>query len=130
MGEHPNVATINRMTQAIVENDRDTLAQLFTDDIALHVRGALPCAGDHHGVDEFLGALGTIFEMTDGDVKLEQLFCIGDGQWAAEWEEAVLGRNGRTLETNNAFIYHFRDGRIAEMWMINAAPTGSESFWQ
>ncbi len=94
-----------------------------------HVRGPLPCAGDHSGVDGFLGALGTIFELTDGDVKLEQLLCVGEGRWAAEWEQAVFGRNGRTLEAKDAFIYRFEGGRIAEIWMLSAAPAGSESFW-
>jgi ketosteroid isomerase-like protein len=130
MSEHPNVTVINRMTKAVFENDRTTLADLFTDDMAFHVRGPLPRAGDHTGVDGFLSVLGTIFELTDGDVKLEQLFCIADERWAAEWEHAVLGRNGRTLETNNAFVYQLEGGRIAEMWMICAAPAGSESFWE
>jgi ketosteroid isomerase-like protein len=130
MSEHPNVTVVNRMTKAVFENDRAALADLFTEDVAFHVRGPLPRAGDHTGVDGFLGVLGTIFELTDGDVKLEQLFCIADGRWAAEWEYAVLGRNGRTLETNNAFVYRFEGGRIAELWMICAAQAASESFWE
>jgi len=129
MSKHPNVTVIDRMTAAVFENDRDTLADVFTDDLVLHMRGPLPRPGDHRGVDGFLDALGAIFQLTDGDVKIEQLFCTAEGQWAAEWEQAVFGRNGKTLEANNAFIYRFADDRIAEMWMICAAPSGSESFW-
>ena len=104
MSEHSNVTVINRMTKAVFENDSDTLAELFTDNLTFHVRGPLPRPGDHTGVAGFLGALGAIFELTDGDVKIEQLFCVADGPWAAEWEHAVLGRKGRTLETKNVFI--------------------------
>ncbi len=129
MSDHANTEVINRMTQAVFENDRDTLTEIFTPDLQFHVRGPLPRPGDHTGVDGFLGALGAIFEQTGGDVKIEQLFCLSDGPWAAEWEHAVLGRNGNTLETENAFVYRFDGGRIAEMWMICAAPAGSESFW-
>ncbi|CAN5517775.1 hypothetical protein BH18ACT8_BH18ACT8_14970 [soil metagenome] len=129
MNEHPNVALINRMTKAVFDKDRETLAKLFTEDMTFHVRGALPRPGDHTGVDGFLGVLGSIFELTEGDVKIEQLFCIAEGSWAAEWEHAVLGRHGRTLDTKNMFVYEFRDGRIADIWMICSAPTGSESFW-
>jgi ketosteroid isomerase-like protein len=129
MSEHQNVKVINRMTKAVFENDRDTLAKLFTDDMVFHVRGPLARPGDHAGVDGFLGAMGAIFELTDGDVKIEQLFCVADGPWAAEWEHAVLGRKGRTLETKNVFIYGFEGDRIADLWMICAAPAGSESFW-
>lgn len=130
MSEHPNVTVINRMTKAVFENDRDALAEVFTDDLTFHVRGPLPRPGDHAGVEGFLGAMGAIFELTDGDVKIEQLFCVADGGWAAEWEHAALGRNGRTLETKNMFVYQFKGDRIADLWMICAASAGSESFWE
>lgn len=129
MSEHPNVTVIDRMTTAVFEHDRAALAEVFTEDLEFHMRGPLPRAGDHRGIDGFLDALGAVFELTGGDVKIEQLFCAAEGSWAAEWEHAVLGRNGATLETKNAFIYRFDDGRIAEMWMICAAPAGSEAFW-
>jgi ketosteroid isomerase-like protein len=124
MSSHPNLAVIDRMTKAVFENDRTTLAGVFSPDLALHVRGPLPTPGDHVGVDGFLQTIGTIFELTGGDVKIEQLTCLADGQWATEWEHAVMGRNGATLDVNNAFVYRFVDGLIAEMWMICAAPPG------
>ena len=49
MSAHPNVAVIDRMTQAIVENDRETLRHIFTDDMVFHGRGPIPFAGDHDG---------------------------------------------------------------------------------
>lgn len=129
MSSHPNVAVIDRMTQAITENDRETLSRIFTDDMVFHGRGPIPFAGDHHGVDGLLAALGTVFELTDGDVKLEQLFCLADDEWGAEWEHAVFGRKGRTLEMNDSFVYRFDDGRIREMWFIAAGPAEAASFW-
>jgi ketosteroid isomerase-like protein len=129
MSTHPNVTMIDRMTKAIFENDRATLAEVFSPDLAFHVRGPLPTSGDHAGVDGFLHTIGTIFERTNGDVKIEQLTCLADGDWATEWEHAVMGRNGATLDVNNAFVYRFSDGRIAEMWMICAGPAEAASFW-
>ena len=105
MSEHPNVTTVNRMTEAIVDRDSETLTSLFTDDFVLHLRGPFATAGDHLGVAGILGAIGAVFEATNGDVKLEQQFCVGVDGWAAEWEHAVLGRHGRTLESDNAFVY-------------------------
>jgi len=122
MSEHSNVTTVNRMTQAIFEEDRDTLATLFTDDMRFHLRGPFERAGDHVGVDGLLDALGRVVELTNGDIKLDQLFCVGTDGWAAEWERSVLGRNGQTLESDNAFIYRFVGDRIGEMWMFLGAP--------
>ena len=42
MSSHPNVAVIDRMTQALVENDRETLARIFADDMVFHGRGPVP----------------------------------------------------------------------------------------
>jgi ketosteroid isomerase-like protein len=130
MSEHPNITVINRMTEAALAGDKKVLAECFTEDMVFHVRGTLPRVGDHRGVEGFLGVIGTIVELTRGDVKLDQLFAIADEGWAAEWERALLGRNGQTLDQRNAFIYRFEDGRIAELWMIGAGPAGSESFFE
>jgi ketosteroid isomerase-like protein len=129
MSSHPNVAVIDRMTDAIVENDRETLTRIFTDDMVFHGRGPVPFAGDHSGVDGLLAALRTVFDLTGGDVKLERLFCLADDEWGAEWEHAIFGRNGRTLEMQDSFIYRFDDGRIQEMWFIAAGPAEAASFW-
>ena len=125
MSEHPNVTTVNRMTAAIFDGDRQALASLFSDDFAFHLRGPFVTAGDHLGVEGILGAIGPVFEATGGDVKLEQQFCVGVDGWAAEWEHAVLGRHGKTLESDNAFVYRFTGDRIAEMWMFLGADPGS-----
>lgn len=122
MSEHRNVTTVNRMTKAVLDQDRDTLATLFTDDMQFHMRGPFERAGDHVGVDGFLDVIGRLVEITNDDIKLDQLFCIGTDGWAAEWERSVLGRNGQTLESDNAFIYRFEGDRIAEMWMFLGAP--------
>jgi ketosteroid isomerase-like protein len=130
MSEHPNVTTVNRMTEAIVAEDRETLASLFTDDFVYHLRGPFATAGDHHGVAGILGAIRPVFDATGGDVKLEQQFCVGFDGWAAEWEHAVLGRHGKTLESDNAFVYRFVGGRIAEMWMfLGADPDTAAAFF-
>lgn len=125
----PNVATIDRMTAAIVAGDRDTLATLFTDDFVLHVRGPLPSQGDHPGVDGLLRAIGLLFELTEGQVELDQLSCLADDRYGAEWEHAVFSRDGRSVEVDNAFIYRFDQGRIAQMWMICAGTPELASFW-
>lgn len=119
MGEQSNVKVINCMTEAALAGDTEALAKVFTEDVAIHVRGGVPMVGDHVGIESFVAFVGSIVERTKGDVKLEQLFCIGEGDWAAEWEHAVLGVDGESYDTMNSFVYRFENGRIAEMWFIN-----------
>jgi ketosteroid isomerase-like protein len=130
MRDHPNVDRVNRMTKAIVDQDHDTLATIFTDDLVFHFRGPHPMSGDHPGLGGLLAVLGSVMEATGGDIQLDQQFCLGADGWAAEWEHATLGRNGKTLESKNAFVYRFEGDRIAEMWMfLGALPEVAESFF-
>jgi ketosteroid isomerase-like protein len=127
--DHPNVDTVNRMTEAIFNQDHDTLAKIFTDDLVFHLRGAHPMTGEHAGLGGLLGVIGSFFEATNGQIELDQQFCVGTDGWAAEWEHATLGRKGKTLESHNAFVYRFEDDRIAEMWMfLGALPEAGEAF--
>ena len=71
--QHPHVKVIEGMTAAAISGDKDALAKIFTDDMQFHVRGPLPKAGDHYGVDGFTDVIGTIFELTNGDVNIEAL---------------------------------------------------------
>jgi ketosteroid isomerase-like protein len=128
--DHPNVETVNRMTEAIFSQDHDTLAKVFLDDLVFHLRGPGPMAGDHPGLGGFLEVVGSWFEATDGQIELDQQFCVGTDGWAAEWEHATLGRKGKTLESRNAFVYRFEGDRIAEMWMfVGALPDAAEAFF-
>ena len=127
---HPNVETVHRMTEAIFDQDHDTLAKIFTDDLVFHLRGPDPMAGDHQGLGGLLGVIGSWFEATNGQITLDQQFCLGTDGWAAEWEHATLGRNGETMESRNAFVYRFEDDRITEMWMfLGALPDAAEAFF-
>src|SRR5262245_40279080 len=58
MSDHPNVKTVNSMTEAIFSQDHDALAKIFADDLVFHLRGPDPMAGDHAGVGGLLGVIG------------------------------------------------------------------------
>jgi ketosteroid isomerase-like protein len=130
MSENPNVATVNAMTAAIIDQDHDALARIFADDFVLHMRGPVPPAGDHKGVGGLLEAIGSLFELTQGQIDLDQQFCIAADGWAAEWEHATLKRKGRTMESRDAFVYRFEGDRIVEMWMFfGVLPETAEAFF-
>jgi hypothetical protein len=130
MSKHSHVETVDRMTEAIFSQDHDRLAAIFTDDFVFHHRPPLHLAGDYKGVGGLLETLGYFFEATGGDIKLDQKYCIAEGDWVTEWEHATLGRNGKTLESDNSFVYRFNGDRIAEMWMfIGALQDVGEAFF-
>lgn len=128
--QHEHVTTVNAIVDAVTGGDHGALAKIFTDDVAFHVRGPGPTAGDHEGIGGLLEALGGLMESAEDGIDLEQQFCIGADGWAAEFEHATLHRKDRTLESRNAFVYRFDGGRIDEMWMfLGARPDQAEAFF-
>ena len=128
--DHPNVQTVRAMTEAIFSQDHDALARIFTDDLTFHFRAPHPLAGDHDGLGGLLSVLGALFEATDGQIELDTKLCIGTDGWATEFEHATLGRNGRTVQSQNSFVYRFEGDRIAEMWMyVGLMPDVAEAFF-
>jgi len=127
--DHPNVGIVLAMTDAVFSQDHDALAKIFTDDLVFHLRGPHPMAGDHDGLGGFLSVLGSIFEMTDGQIELDTKICLASDGWATEFEHARLGnRTGQTVESQNAFVYRFEGERIAEMWMyLGLLPDAAEA---
>lgn len=129
MSTHPHVATVDAMTQAIFAHDLDRLGQIFAPDLVFHARGLTPITGDHVGLDGFLGAMSRLFELTEGNIKLEQRFCVGSGEYASEFEHAEITVNGHTIEANNTFVYRFENDRIAEMWFLSDATPETAAYW-
>ena len=133
MSEHPNVTTVSSMTTAVFEQDHDALAKIFTDDVQFHLRGPAPGAGDSRGVGGVLEAIGSMVELTGGQIDLAQQLCLGTDGWAIEFERATLGRpggNGSTIVSENALVYRFDGDRIAEMWLLlGVLPETAEAFF-
>ena len=130
MSQHPHVTTVDRMTKAVLGGDGETLGKILSHDFRFHYRGPYPKPGDYSGPDGLLEVIGEIVKATKGDIDLEQQFCVATDGWVAEWEHAVLGREGRHLESDNAFVYRFDRDRIAEMWMfIGALQDVAEAFF-
>lgn len=128
--EHPNVQTVRAMTDAVFSQNHDALAKIFTDDLVFHFRAPHPMNGDHHGLGGFLSVLGSIFEATDGQIELDTKYCLGNDDWAAEFEHGHLTRKGQTVVSQNSFVYRFEGGRIAEMWMyVGLMPDVAEAFF-
>ena len=44
-------------------------------------------------------------------------------------DPASVFRRGRTLHNHAAFLARVRQGRVTELWMVDALPADSDEFW-
>ena len=130
MSDHPNVETVNRDDQGDLRPGPRHPGQDLHRRPRVPPPWPAPDGGRPPGLGGFLGVLGSFFEVTGGQIELDQQFCVGADGWAAEWEHATLGpqRDDKTLESRNAFVYRFEGDRIAEMWMfLGVLPEAAEA---
>jgi ketosteroid isomerase-like protein len=115
---HPHEDLIRRGFDAFGKGDMDTLRELFDPDIAYHVPGRNPLAGDYQGPDQVLGLFARIFEVSGGTFQAELHDAVANDEHAVALFTARGQREGATLEDRQVLVSHVRDGRLAEVWVL------------
>ena len=116
MAEHPNVARIRDGYAAFAKGDFAALNELFADDIVWHVGGRNQLARDYHGRDEVYGFFGKLMELTEGSFHLDLHAVLADDEHGVALVIGTASRGGKSVTTDEAHVFHLRDGRVTEFW--------------
>ena len=115
---HPNEELIRQGFDAFARGDMEALRNdIFTPDVIYHVAGRSPISGDYKGVDEVLGFFAKIFEISGGTFRAELHDAFANDEHGVALSVARGTRDGKTLADNGPLVFHFRDGRVAEVWV-------------
>jgi ketosteroid isomerase-like protein len=112
-----NVEVMRLADEAMNAGDIPRFMSYYADDVKLHARGRNKLAGDYEGKDRFMEVFGRFMEAV-GDYSFENHAYLADGEHGVILQKAKCQRGGKTLEIDEAFVMHFRDGKIAEMWYM------------
>jgi hypothetical protein len=129
MAEHPNVATVRRGYEAFSKGDMETLRSLMTEDCVHHVPGKSQIAGDYKGVDQVLGLYAKFFELTGGTLKVDLHDAVGNDEHVITMHRLTANRTGKILDTNEALVFHFRGGKISELFDAPSDQYAQDAFW-
>ncbi len=115
------------MIAAYVTGDRGAMAAALSDGLVAYVTNA------DGGVDEVRGASAYMERVPGGDATysadVTQIVSVSPVQVLA-MVEIRAERKGRTLHNHAGFLARFDDdGRIDELWMVDALPAYSDEFW-
>lgn len=123
-----NADVIRQWAKAISQKDMNAAANLLTDDAKFHIGGRNSVAGDYQGKDDivnrFLPALDKAYERID--VDLHDLLA-SDDHVVAIFNRTVQ-RGGDSREQRAVGVYHVRDGKLAEGWILEADQQGVDEF--
>ena len=109
---HPSVETLRRVDEAQVAGDLETVFSHYTDDVLGHVGGDNQLSGDYRGLEQLQAMLGRFMEAS-GEYAFENHAYLADDEHGIVLQRGTMRRGGQTFSTNEAFVVHFRDGKIS-----------------
>ncbi len=114
---HPNAEILRRADEAMERGDIEGFFSYYTDDVAVHIAGSNRLAGDYKGLDQLQEGFGRFMEAM-GEYTFENHAYLADDEHGVILQRGKSVRDGETQEFNEVFVYHFRDGKISEMWYV------------
>lgn len=124
---HPNVETLRRVDEAQMKGDMDAFFAEFTDDVVVHIPGSSRLAGTYKGKDQLAELFGKFMEAV-GEYSFEGHAYLADDEHGVALQNSKATRGGKILETRDAFISHFRDGKISEFWIYSDDQAGMDAW--
>ena len=124
---HPNEKVLRDADDAQSRGDLDAFVGFYADDVIVHVPGRSSLAGVYKGRDQFLELFGRFMERTP-EYTFEPHAYLADDEHGVILQRSHSGRGGETLDSNDTFICHFRDGKISEFWFSSDDPYAVDAF--
>jgi ketosteroid isomerase-like protein len=122
------VATVTAFVEAFERNDLDALREVLAEDFTGHVTTA---DGGAREVDRD-SYVASVRAMDVGSAALRLTVPnrveVEPGR-VLVLVEVHAARGGRTLHNFSGQLLTVRDGRVTDLWMVDALPEESDRFW-
>ena len=114
---HPNAEILREIDEAQEKGDLVAFFSHYTDDVQSHIRGNSKLAGDYKGKDQLQALFGRFMEAV-GAYGFENHAYLADDEHGIILQRSKSERGGKTLELEEVFVMHFREGKVSEMWYV------------
>jgi uncharacterized protein len=114
--EHPNVARIRDGYAAFAKGDFAALTDLFAEDLLWHDAGRNQTSGEYRGRKAVYGFFAKLMEVTEGSFRADLHAVLADDEHGVALVVLTASRGGRSVEVNEAHVFHLRDGKVTEFW--------------
>lgn len=115
---HPNEALLRQEYAARAARDDGRLAEIFAEDVVWHVPGKSTIAGDYRGFDEVMEYVDRRRELANGTFEITVHDVLANDEHGLVMATGRATLRGQTFEWKAHGLYRFRDGRIAECWVL------------
>ena len=118
MGSEENAALVRRGYEAFGSGDMATLTELIAEDAVWHEEGRGGVSGVNNGRDAIFAHFGEEMSRSGGTYKVTLQNVIGEEERAVALHHDYAERDNKVLDQNVVVVFHFRDGRVSEVWEI------------
>ncbi len=107
----PNIRVVMAVLDAFNTRTKEGVGRSVSADLVYTVYGRGPFAGTYRGVQDFLRLMDVAAKM---GVKAKPLVLLADGEYVFMLAKLTGKRDGKTLDTENCYLYRIKDGKIVE----------------
>lgn len=127
---HPNEDLVRQANAAFGSGDLGALqGRYLAEDVAWHVAGRGPLAGDYRGAAQVIALFGKISELSGGTARFELHDVVADDNHTVSLATITARRAGRQCRDNLVHVMHVHDGKATEVWTHAADPFAAQEFW-
>jgi ketosteroid isomerase-like protein len=118
------------LASAVQTGDADAYWSLHTDDFVAHIPGRSHVGGDHRGRSALEALDDLEKDLTEGSIEHEAHDTLLSRDHAVLLMRLLARRPGRgTLDARVVYVYHVRDGKLAELWIHPLDQARFDEFW-
>jgi uncharacterized protein len=107
-----NIATIQRVYDAMKSRDANALEEHFAEDITIRQSPELPWGGDYEGRDGAFTFFLTLVEHIESQVTTESLFAAGDQVVQTGRTRGRVVANGASFDVPEVHVWELREGKV------------------
>jgi ketosteroid isomerase-like protein len=124
---HANEQLLRDLDQAQIRGDIEAFSGFFVDDVVVHYAGKSSLAGEYKGNDQLLEMFGRFLERAP-EFTFDPHAYFADDEHGVCLQRSHYKRGNEQLDTNDVVIYHFRDDKVSEVWLLSYDEDAVDAF--
>ena len=120
---HRDEEVVRRAYEALNRGEVEIFAEHFAEDAVWHGSGA-----QVQGREAIAGMVDQLVRATEGTLHVELHDVLASKDHVVVLQTTRAERTGRSLADRVVYVFHLRDGKIAEAW-FQGDPRVQDEFW-
>lgn len=121
--------TVAALLDRAAKKDMEGMTELMAEDLIIHCSGRSRFAGDHKGKDGFFAFFGGLVKASDGTFMPKVHEIAAQGDHVVALLELSAERDGKKAQWSQANVYHVREGKVTEVWILPEDQYRFDEFW-